>query len=153
MQQLASFLSGTWQSGRGRSRLIHHAISGEALWEVTSEGLDMAAARLFAIEKGAPALRAMTFIERAAMLKAVAKHLLSEKSVSMLFLRKQAQRGQTVGLILKVALGRYLLTPASVAGSCLTIRCGRKMNCSLIERRWICRAPCTDLKVRRGSAY
>ncbi len=34
----------------------------------------------------------------------------------MLFLRKQAQRGQTVGLILKVALGRYLLTPASVAG-------------------------------------
>lgn len=95
---------------------------------MTSEGLDMAAARLFAIEKGAPALRAMTFIERAAMLKAVAKHLLSEKSASMLFLRKQAQRGQTVGLILKVALGRYLLTPASVAGSCLTIRCGRKMN-------------------------
>lgn len=55
MQQLASFLSGAWQSGQGRSRLIHHAISGEALWEVTSEGLDMAAARLFAIEKGAPA--------------------------------------------------------------------------------------------------
>ena len=46
---------------------------------MTSEGLDMAAARQFAIEKGAPALRAMTFIERAAMLKAVAKHLLSEK--------------------------------------------------------------------------
>ncbi|MGU0043443.1 hypothetical protein ACVXHA_14380 [Escherichia coli] len=46
MQQLASFLSGTWQSGRGRSRLIHHAISGEALWEVTSEGLDMASASL-----------------------------------------------------------------------------------------------------------
>lgn len=54
MQQLASFLSGTWQSGRGRSRLIHHAISGEALWEVTSEGLDMAAARQFAIEKRCP---------------------------------------------------------------------------------------------------
>ncbi|HDQ6717907.1 TPA: phenylacetic acid degradation bifunctional protein PaaZ [Escherichia coli O146:H21] len=30
MQQLASFLSGTWQSGRGRSRLIHHAISAVA---------------------------------------------------------------------------------------------------------------------------
>ncbi len=92
MQQLASFLSGTWQSGRGRSRLIHHAISGEALWEVTSEGLDMAAARLFAIEKGAPALRAMTFIERAAMLKAVAKHLLSEKER---FYALSAQTGAT----------------------------------------------------------
>lgn len=92
MQQLASFLSGTWQSGRGRSRLIHHAISGEALWEVTSEGLDMAAARQFAIEKGAPALRAMTFIERAAMLKAVAKHLLSEKER---FYALSAQTGAT----------------------------------------------------------
>ncbi|EFK2887812.1 phenylacetic acid degradation bifunctional protein PaaZ [Escherichia coli] len=92
MQQLASFLSGTWQSGRGRSRLIHHAISGEALWEVTREGLDMAAARLFAIEKGAPALRAMTFIERAAMLKAVAKHLLSEKER---FYALSAQTGAT----------------------------------------------------------
>ncbi len=92
MQQLASFLSGTWQSGRGRSCLIHHAISGEALWEVTSEGLDMAAARQFAIEKGAPALRAMTFIERAAMLKAVAKHLLSEKER---FYALSAQTGAT----------------------------------------------------------
>ncbi|WP_097477751.1 phenylacetic acid degradation bifunctional protein PaaZ [Escherichia coli] len=92
MQQLASFLSGAWQSGRGRSRLIHHAISSEALWEVTSEGLDMAAARLFAIEKGAPALRAMTFIERAAMLKAVAKHLLSEKER---FYALSAQTGAT----------------------------------------------------------
>lgn len=92
MQQLASFLSGTWQSGWGRSRLIHHAISGKALWEVTSEGLDMAAARQFAIEKGAPALRAMTFIERAAMLKAVAKHLLSEKER---FYALSAQTGAT----------------------------------------------------------
>ncbi|KDU30684.1 phenylacetic acid degradation protein paaN [Escherichia coli 3-373-03_S4_C2] len=72
--------------------MIHHAISGEALWEVTSEGLDMAAARPFAIEKGAPALRAMTFIERAAMLKAVAKHLLSEKER---FYALSAQTGAT----------------------------------------------------------
>ncbi|HEA3676404.1 TPA: phenylacetic acid degradation bifunctional protein PaaZ [Escherichia coli] len=92
MQQLASFLSGTWQSGRGRGRFIHHAISGEPLWEVSSEGLDMAAARQFAIEKGAPALRAMTFIERAAMLKAVAKHLLSEKER---FYALSAQTGAT----------------------------------------------------------
>ncbi len=78
----------------GRSRLIHHAISGEALWEVTSEGLDMAAARQFAIEKVPPALRAMTFIERAAMLKAVAKHLLSEKER---FYALSAQTGSNAG--------------------------------------------------------
>ena len=38
MQQLASYLSGAWQTGRGRARTIHHAITGAALWEVTSEG-------------------------------------------------------------------------------------------------------------------
>ncbi|STL21306.1 bifunctional aldehyde dehydrogenase/enoyl-CoA hydratase [Escherichia coli] len=54
MQQLASFLSGTWQSGRGRSRLIHHAISGEALWEVTSEGLDMALPASLPLKKVPP---------------------------------------------------------------------------------------------------
>ncbi len=62
MQQLASYLSGVWQTGRGRARTIHHAISGEPLWEVTSEGLDMAQARRFAIEHGGKALQAMTFI-------------------------------------------------------------------------------------------
>ncbi|TJT10762.1 phenylacetic acid degradation bifunctional protein PaaZ, partial [Escherichia coli] len=51
-----------------------------------------AAARLFGMEKGAPALRGMTFIERAAMLKAVAKHLLSEKER---FYALSAQTGAT----------------------------------------------------------
>jgi oxepin-CoA hydrolase/3-oxo-5,6-dehydrosuberyl-CoA semialdehyde dehydrogenase len=91
MQQLASYLSGAWQTGRGRARTIHHAISGEALWEVTSEGLDMAQARRFAIERGGKALQAMTFIERSAMLKAVAKHLLAERP----FYAISAQTGAT----------------------------------------------------------
>ncbi|MCS5807513.1 hypothetical protein LNO89_03360 [Klebsiella pneumoniae subsp. pneumoniae] len=69
MQQLASYLSGARQTGRGRARTIHHAITGAALWEVTSEGLDMAQARRFAIERGGKALQAMTFIERSAMLQ------------------------------------------------------------------------------------
>lgn len=80
MQQLASYLSGAWQTGRGHARTIHHAISGEALWEVTSAGLDMAQARRFAIERGGKALGAMTFIERSAMLKALARYLLEQKA-------------------------------------------------------------------------
>jgi phenylacetic acid degradation protein paaN len=92
MQQLTSFLSGSWQSGRGRARQIHHAITGEALWEVTSEGLDMAQARRYAIEHGGKALSAMTFVERAAMLKSVAKHLLEQKEV---FYALSAETGAT----------------------------------------------------------
>lgn len=92
MQQLASFLSGTWQTGRGHERAIRHAISGEPLWEVTSHGIDMAQARQFAIEHGGDALRSMTFPERAAMLKAVAKHLLEHKEM---FYALSAQTGAT----------------------------------------------------------
>ena len=92
MQQLASYLSGAWQTGRGRARTIHHAITGAPLWEVTSEGLDMAQARRFAIERGGKALQAMTFIERSAMLKAVAKHLLEQKDQ---FYAISAQTGAT----------------------------------------------------------
>lgn len=92
MQQLTSFLSGSWQSGRGRVRTIQHAITGETLFEVTSEGLDMADARRYAIEHGGAALGKMTFVERAAMLKAVAKHLLEQKEH---FYALSAQTGAT----------------------------------------------------------
>ncbi|BDH46052.1 bifunctional aldehyde dehydrogenase/enoyl-CoA hydratase [Salmonella enterica subsp. enterica serovar Choleraesuis] len=92
MQQLASYLNGAWQLGSGSKRVIHHAISGESLYEVSSEGLDMAAARRFAIEKGAPALQSMTFVQRAAMLKAVAKMLLAAKEELYLL---SAQTGAT----------------------------------------------------------
>ena len=92
MQQLTSYLSGAWQSGRGRERTIYHAISGEALWQVTSAGLDMGAARRYAIEHGATALGEMTFVARAAMLKAVAKHLLAHKET---FYTLSAQTGAT----------------------------------------------------------
>ncbi|MGU3412423.1 phenylacetic acid degradation bifunctional protein PaaZ [Enterobacteriaceae bacterium C34A] len=92
MQQLTSFLSGSWQSGRGRERTINHAITGEALFSVTSEGLDMAQARRYAIEHGGAALGKLTFVERAAMLKAVAKHLLEQKET---FYALSAQTGAT----------------------------------------------------------
>jgi oxepin-CoA hydrolase/3-oxo-5,6-dehydrosuberyl-CoA semialdehyde dehydrogenase len=55
---------------------------------VTSEGLDMAQARRFAIERGGKALQAMTFIERSAMLKAVAKHLLEQRRPFLCHLRR-----------------------------------------------------------------
>ncbi|QCT21517.1 phenylacetic acid degradation bifunctional protein PaaZ [Jejubacter calystegiae] len=92
MQQLASYLSGVWQCGNSEGRTIRHAISGEALWQVSSDGLDMAAARRYAIERGGSALGAMTFVQRAAMLKALAKHLLAHKES---FYEISAQTGAT----------------------------------------------------------
>ncbi|MBD2804897.1 phenylacetic acid degradation bifunctional protein PaaZ [Xenorhabdus sp. ZM] len=79
MQQLKSYICGAWVHGQGNTRTIHHAISGEALYQVTSEGLPLADSLDYARNKGGKALAAMTFQQRAQMMKAVAKHLLANK--------------------------------------------------------------------------
>lgn len=85
MQQLVSFLFGIWQFGWGCSCLIYYVISGEVLWEVISEGFDMAAVCQFVIEKGVFVFCVMIFIECAVMFKAVVKYLLSEKECFYVF--------------------------------------------------------------------
>ena len=79
MQQLHSYLSGAWVYGQGRGARIRHAVTGEALYQVCSDGLPLAASLSYARSHGGPALAHMTFQQRAQMLKAVAKHLLAHK--------------------------------------------------------------------------
>lgn len=79
MQQLHSYLSGAWVYGQGEGREIRHAVTGEALYQVCSDGLPLAASLSYARSHGGPALAHMTFQQRAQMLKAVAKHLLAHK--------------------------------------------------------------------------
>jgi len=70
MQQLESYLQGTWHPGSGTTLL--DPTTGEAVAECGSQGLDLAGAVRHGRDVGGPALRAMTFPERAAMLKALA---------------------------------------------------------------------------------
>lgn len=79
MQQLTSYLSGAWAYGQGQSREIQHAVTGEPLYQVCSDGLPLAASLSYARKLGGKALAAMTFQQRAQMIKAVAKHLLANK--------------------------------------------------------------------------
>src|SRR5688500_12612618 len=72
---LKSYLSGTWQAGSGKKSLLVNPSTEEVLAETSTEGLDLAAAVRFAREKGGPALRAMTFSQRAELLKKLAKCL------------------------------------------------------------------------------
>ena len=76
--KLQSYMSGQWVEGSGQGVEIFNAINGESVGEVTSTGVDFKAALEYGREKGA-ALRAMTFHERATMLKALAKHLMDKK--------------------------------------------------------------------------
>ena len=69
--KLASYAAGRWQEGTGPGAAVFDAVSGDPVCEVSSEGIDFAAMVRHAHEVGSPALRAMTFHERAAALKAM----------------------------------------------------------------------------------
>ncbi|QDU66602.1 3,4-dehydroadipyl-CoA semialdehyde dehydrogenase [Engelhardtia mirabilis] len=71
MIKLESYLSGTWQTGQGDPQVLVDPATEMPLAECASDGIDRGAAVAYAREVGGPALRAMTFAERAAALKAL----------------------------------------------------------------------------------
>jgi oxepin-CoA hydrolase / 3-oxo-5,6-dehydrosuberyl-CoA semialdehyde dehydrogenase len=73
--KLQSYVGGKWRGGDGQGVLMRDASTGEVVAETGSAGIDFAATLAYARDVGGPALRAMTFHERAAMLKALAKRL------------------------------------------------------------------------------
>ncbi|MBS0393216.1 MAG: phenylacetic acid degradation bifunctional protein PaaZ [Proteobacteria bacterium] len=77
--KLESYVLGSWWAGRGEGAALRDATSGEVIARATSEGLDAAAVLRHARVVGGSALRALTFHERAAMLRALGKHLLGLK--------------------------------------------------------------------------
>jgi oxepin-CoA hydrolase / 3-oxo-5,6-dehydrosuberyl-CoA semialdehyde dehydrogenase len=77
--RLESFVAGRWQSGSGRSVRLADATTGELVAEASTEGIDGRALLEHARGVGGPALRRLTFHERAALLKALAKHLTEHK--------------------------------------------------------------------------
>ena len=77
--KLESYVQGRWQAGEDEGAPLHHAVSGEEIARISSRGVDMAGALTYARSVGGPALRALTFHERALLLKELATHL-TEKS-------------------------------------------------------------------------
>ena len=85
MQTLQSYLSGQWQTGQGEGTALENAATGEIVARCSTQGLDLGAAVRYAREVGGPALRKMTFAERAAMLKGLsaAVHEIREELIEM----------------------------------------------------------------------
>jgi oxepin-CoA hydrolase / 3-oxo-5,6-dehydrosuberyl-CoA semialdehyde dehydrogenase len=77
--KLQSYVMGDWREGEGEGITLHDAVDGKVICQVSSAGIDFAGVARYGREQGGPALRAMTFLERAAALKAMAKHLMSKK--------------------------------------------------------------------------
>ena len=79
MYLLKNYVMGQWVEGIGRKSDLFDAVTGEKIGESGSDGLDFQAMMHFARTVGGPKLRALTFHQRAAMLKAIAKVLMERK--------------------------------------------------------------------------
>ncbi|NUT91365.1 MAG: phenylacetic acid degradation bifunctional protein PaaZ [Saccharothrix sp.] len=75
MAMLRSYVSGRWHTPSAEGVPLHDAVTGEEITRISSAGVDMAAALDHGRRVGGPALRELTFHQRAALLKALASHL------------------------------------------------------------------------------
>jgi oxepin-CoA hydrolase/3-oxo-5,6-dehydrosuberyl-CoA semialdehyde dehydrogenase len=77
--RLANFVAGEWVQGSGKATDLFHAVTGEKIAEATTGGIEYAAMVHHARTVGGPALRKLTFHERARRLKALAQYLMERK--------------------------------------------------------------------------
>ncbi|MEU4442919.1 phenylacetic acid degradation bifunctional protein PaaZ [Actinosynnema sp. NPDC050801] len=75
MAMLRSYVSGRWHVPSAEGVPLHDAVTGEEITRISSHGIDMAAALDHGRRVGGPALRELTFHQRAALLKALASNL------------------------------------------------------------------------------
>src|SRR5215467_3745354 len=78
-RQLENFVMGEWVPGSGKMAELYHAVTGAKIAETSTGGVNFGAMVDYAKRVGGPALRTMTFHERALMLKAMAQYLMARK--------------------------------------------------------------------------
>ena len=79
MRDIQSFAAGQWINPGAGARHIASAITGDVIAQAGNDALDIHAMLDYAREVGGPALRKLTFHDRAKMLKALAAHLKDHK--------------------------------------------------------------------------
>jgi 3,4-dehydroadipyl-CoA semialdehyde dehydrogenase len=73
--KLKNYVSGQWSEGKGAGAALVDPVTGEELARASTEGVDYRAALDFARRVGGPALRALSFAGRAALLGKIADTL------------------------------------------------------------------------------
>jgi 3,4-dehydroadipyl-CoA semialdehyde dehydrogenase len=79
-QALESYLSGAWRRGDGVETELVDPVNGTVLATASGRGLDLKAALDHARRKGGPAMRALSFAERAKLIGAVADVLIANRA-------------------------------------------------------------------------
>jgi len=77
--RLKSYVGGAWREGDGEGALLRDATTGAVVAQASSSGLDFRAMLDYARTVGGPALRELTFHQRAALVKRLAKFLTDRK--------------------------------------------------------------------------
>jgi oxepin-CoA hydrolase/3-oxo-5,6-dehydrosuberyl-CoA semialdehyde dehydrogenase len=75
MPVLRSFVEDRWVTPHGEGQPVRDAVTGAEVAQVSSQGIDMSAVLDHGRRVGGPALRMLTFHERAALLKALGNYL------------------------------------------------------------------------------
>src|SRR4051794_19655568 len=95
MIELASFVQGKWVKGTGKPAQLVNPATEEVLAQTSTEGLDFGAALSYARTRGGPALRAMTFVQRGEMLRALSRAIHAHRDELLSI--AQANGGNTRG--------------------------------------------------------
>ena len=94
MTVLRSYVSGAWTAPADDGRPVLDAVTGEEVARVSSAGIDLEAALGYGRSTGGPALRELTFHQRAALVKSLGQ-LLREHRQELYAL--SARTGATLG--------------------------------------------------------
>ncbi len=94
MTRLQNYALGEWVDGGGKGTTLHNAVTGAEVGVASSEGLDFKAMLDYGRTVGGPPLRALTFHQRARVLKALAQYLTARKEE---FYRVSGWTGATRG--------------------------------------------------------
>ncbi|MYJ28482.1 MAG: phenylacetic acid degradation bifunctional protein PaaZ, partial [Acidimicrobiaceae bacterium] len=85
MHRVESYTAGAWHRPAVDGRALLDAATGQAVAELSPPAVDLAASVAYGRDVGGPALRELTFHQRAAMLRNVGKLLLSEDIKEQLY--------------------------------------------------------------------
>jgi oxepin-CoA hydrolase / 3-oxo-5,6-dehydrosuberyl-CoA semialdehyde dehydrogenase len=78
-EKIPSYVLGSWHYAPSDGVCVRNAVTGDAIARVSSEGIDTAAVLSYARETGGPALRELSFHQRADLLKRLAADLNKRK--------------------------------------------------------------------------
>src|ERR1700730_6300875 len=76
---LSNYVSEKWQEGSGPGEALVDPVTGDELARISSQGVDVKAALEFARSNGGPALRALTYRQRADLLSKIAETLAANR--------------------------------------------------------------------------